>query len=78
VNKFTIKGTGDDATAQLKAELDARDAAFNAQLDAMFKSAPAAQPEPAPATPTGPSGRLGDTTSRKPPNRESMHSRLRG
>jgi hypothetical protein len=79
VANFTIKGDSDELAAQLKAKLEANDAQFNAQLDAIFKSAPAAKPEPAPAAPAGPSASgSGDTASRKPPNRDPMHSRLRG
>jgi hypothetical protein len=79
VANFTIKGDSDELAAQLKAKLEANDAQFNAQLDAIFKPAPAAKPEPAPAAPVGPSANgLGDTTGRKTPNRASMHSRLRG
>ena len=40
MTKFTISGTDDEARAALKANLDAQDAAFQASLDAMFKSAP--------------------------------------
>jgi hypothetical protein len=40
VSKFTISGTDDEARAALKANLDAQDAAFQASLDAMFKSPP--------------------------------------
>jgi len=40
LTKFTISGTDDEARAALKANLDAQDAAFQASLDAMFKSAP--------------------------------------
>jgi hypothetical protein len=79
VTNFTIKGDSDELAAQLKAKLEANDAQFNAQLDAIFKSAPAAKPEPAPAAPAGPSASgSGDTASRKPPNRDPMHPRLRG
>jgi hypothetical protein len=82
VANFTIKGDSDELAAQLKAKLEANDAQFNAQLDAIFKSAPAAKPEPAPAAPVAPAGPpasgLSNTTSRKPPNGGSMHSRLRG
>jgi hypothetical protein len=82
VANFTIKGDCDELTAQLKAKLEANDAQFNAQLDAIFKSAPAAKPEPAPAAPAAPAGPpasgSGDIASRKPPNRDPMHSRLRG
>jgi hypothetical protein len=79
VANFTIKGDSDELAAQLKAKLEANDAQFNAQLDAIFKSAPAAKPEPAPAAPAGPpASGSGDIASRKPPNRDPMHSRLRG
>jgi prephenate dehydrogenase len=81
VANFTIKGDCDEVTAQLKAKLEANDAQFNAQLDAIFKSTPAAKQEPAAAAPAPPSNSTsgwGDTTSRKPPNGGSMHSRLRG
>ncbi len=53
MNKFTIKGTGDDARAALKANLDAQDAKFNASFDAFFKSPPLvpdARPPAKPAT----------------------------
>jgi hypothetical protein len=40
LTKFTISGTDDEARAALKANLDAQDAAFQARLDAMFKSPP--------------------------------------
>jgi hypothetical protein len=50
VTKFVIKGTGDAAQAMLKENLTARDAKFNASLDAFFK-APVAVSASVPATP---------------------------
>jgi hypothetical protein len=44
LSKFTISGTDDEARAALKANLDAQDAAFQASLDAMFKSPPPPPP----------------------------------
>jgi hypothetical protein len=81
VANFIIKGDSDEVTAQLKAKLEANDAQFNAQLNAIFKNAPAPQSPPSPAAPAGPSHTTsgwGDTTSRKPPSGGgSMRSRLR-
>lgn len=40
MTKFTINGTDDEARAALKVSMDAQDAAFQAKLEAMFKSPP--------------------------------------
>lgn len=40
MNTFTINGTDDEARAALKANMDAQNAAFQASLNAMFKSPP--------------------------------------
>lgn len=40
MTKFVIEGTGDEARAALKANMDARDAAFQASLEAIFRSPP--------------------------------------
>jgi hypothetical protein len=55
LTKFRIKGTGDDARAALQAEFNARNAAFEADLNALFKSPPqatvtAVPPKPAAVT----------------------------
>ena len=42
MTKFVIKGTGDDARAALQADFDARNAAFEADLNALLKSPPKA------------------------------------
>ena len=42
MTKFRIKGTGDDARAALQAEFSARNAAFEADLDALMRSPPQA------------------------------------
>lgn len=42
MSKFSIKGTGDDARAALQGEFNARNAAFEADLNALFKSPPQA------------------------------------
>ena len=43
MTNFTTKGNFDEVTAQLKKKLDADDAQFNAQLNAIFKPPPAAK-----------------------------------
>lgn len=40
MNTFIINGTDDEARAALKVSMDAQDAAFQAKLEAMFKSPP--------------------------------------
>lgn len=53
MSKFSIKGTGDDARAALQAQFDARNAAFEADLNALMRSPPRAtvteQPVKSPA-----------------------------
>ncbi len=83
---FSIKGNADEVCAQLKAALEARDARFNACLEALFKPAqngsePAPKSiQPAPATPARSSGASHETTgfslSRKA-DRGLRNSRLR-
>ena len=82
---FTIKGDCDEVIAKLKKALEANDAKFNAQVEAIFKRTPkpagksAAAPKPASATAADRpyvSGGWGNSTSRKPSG--SMRSRLRG
>jgi hypothetical protein len=79
VANFTIKGDGDDVAAQLKAKLEADDAQFNAQLNAIFGTAPEPKSPPKPAAISpGPSiNGWGDMTSRQKPGGGSMRSRLR-
>ncbi len=57
---FSIKGTDDEARAALKASLDAQDAAFQANFDAMFKSLPQATVTEVPAKPSA--GSVPETT----------------
>jgi hypothetical protein len=46
---FSFSGNADEVCAQLKAALEARDARFNASLEAMFKPAPKrAEPDASP------------------------------
>lgn len=47
--KFVIKGTDDNARASLGANLEAQKKAFEANLNSMFKAAPAAKPVVKPA-----------------------------
>jgi hypothetical protein len=49
LSTFVIDGTGDEARAALKANLDAQDAAFEANLEAMFGSPPLANVTEVPA-----------------------------
>jgi hypothetical protein len=76
VANFTIKGGCDEVNAQLKAKLEADDAQFNAQLNAIFGSAPAPQSPPKPAA-NSPTDGWGHSTSRKKPDSSGMRSRLR-
>ena len=71
---FIIRGNADELSAQLKATLEARDARFNASLEALFKPAPphpqaAPPPQPAPAAKApsagGPQESTGLSLSRK-------------
>ena len=47
--KFVIKGTDDNARALLGANLEEQKKAFEANLNSMFKAAPAAKPVVKPA-----------------------------
>lgn len=79
MSNFIIKGKScDEATAELKAKLEANDAHFNAQLDALFKPAGQQQSAPAPAGPSQETSGWANSTGRKRPGKGSMHSRLRG
>jgi hypothetical protein len=53
LTKFVIEGTDDEARAALKASFDAQDAAFQAGLDAMFKSPPPPNVTEVPAAAAG-------------------------
>jgi hypothetical protein len=77
LSKFTITGDANDVCARLKANLDAQDASFKANLGAMFKSPPpraAATPAATPATAQATSGGWSLATKR---NGGSARSRLR-
>lgn len=50
---FIITGNSDDASAKLKATLEASDTRFNADLEALFKSK-SKSPPPPPSTPRTP------------------------
>lgn len=79
MSNFTIKGKScEEATAELKAKLEANDAQFNAQLEALFKPAAQQQSAPAPAEPSSETTGWANSTGRKRPGDGSMHSRLRG
>ncbi len=81
MTKFVINGSGDEARAELKANLDAQDAKFNASLGAFFKSpaptaaVPVAAEPPAPKPAIAGRSRLG--TTREHPAARSRTSLLR-
>jgi hypothetical protein len=69
---FIITGDCDEASAKLKAALEASDARFNANLEALFKSPP---PPAAPAA--GPHASAGWALATNRDNADSLHGRLR-